>query len=189
MLLYCFIGNPLTCDCETLWLRNWASDERSAIKDEPRCYFPTQLSGNPLRQLRTSRFTCGGRSSDNIIKDACVEIPVKTPVQKHIQTGLISGMYTGCFKFIVIFEKPIFQRLVDQGHEWLTCWYDLVWLPIIHCSNVGTQSIKYNVSNLRTFFHFYAAQLHDFKGVTVRRQKFSSQMRPYQHVNHSCPWV
>ena len=65
-----FLGNPLTCDCEILWLRNMASDERNIVQDQPICYFPQQLSGNPLRQLRTSRFTCGARSSD-MIKDAC----------------------------------------------------------------------------------------------------------------------
>ena len=84
-------GNPLTCDCETLWLRNWASSERSAVEDEPICYFPSQLSGNPLRQLRTSRFTCGARSTQ-MIRDACRGIPVKTPAQQHIQVGLKSGM-------------------------------------------------------------------------------------------------
>ena len=51
-----FLGNPLTCDCEILWLRNMASDERNIIQDQPICYFPQQLSGNPLRQLRTSRW-------------------------------------------------------------------------------------------------------------------------------------
>ena len=70
--------------------------KNSAIKDDPICYFPAQLSGNPIRQLRTSRFTCGGngRSSDELIKDACRGIPVKTPVQHHIQAGLSSGNKT-----------------------------------------------------------------------------------------------
>lgn len=85
------LGNPLTCDCETLWLRNWASSERSAVEDEPICYFPSQLSGNPLRQLRTSRFTCGARSTQ-MIRDACRGIPVKTPAQQHIQVGLKAGI-------------------------------------------------------------------------------------------------
>ena len=69
-----------------------ASDERNIVQDQPICYFPQQLSGNPLRQLRTSRFTCGARSSD-MIKDACRGVPVKTPVQHHIQQGLKSGKY------------------------------------------------------------------------------------------------
>ena len=85
-----FPGNPLNCDCETLWLRNWVSDEKNPIQDDPICYFPKQLSGNPLKQLRTSRFTCDARSAD-LIQDACRGIPVKTPVQQHIQTGLNSG--------------------------------------------------------------------------------------------------
>ncbi len=51
------VGNPLTCDCDTLWLRNWASESpSSSIRDEPRCYFPKALSGNPLRRLRSSRY-------------------------------------------------------------------------------------------------------------------------------------
>ncbi len=88
-------GNPLTCDCETLWLRNWASETpASSIRDEPRCYFPKSLSGNPLRRLRTSRFTCddedGGRRGDSsrrrrrrkgLIGDACAGVPLKTPPQ------------------------------------------------------------------------------------------------------------
>ena len=52
------LGNPLSCDCNALWLRNWASDEIGPIADEPRCSYPKALSGNPLRMLRTSRFTC-----------------------------------------------------------------------------------------------------------------------------------
>ena len=91
-------GNPLTCDCEILWLRNMASDERNIVQDQPICYFPQQLSGNPLRQLRTSRFTCGARSSD-MIKDACRGIPVKTPVQQHIQQGLNAGKYLRLRRF------------------------------------------------------------------------------------------
>ena len=88
-----FSGNPLNCDCETLWLRNWVSDEHSAVQDEPICYFPQQLSGNPLKKLRTSRFTCGARSTE-LIHDACKGIPVKTPVQKPLAVGLNSGMFS-----------------------------------------------------------------------------------------------
>ena len=89
---YFLQGNPITCDCETLWLRNWVSDDQSAVQDEPICYFPQQLSGNPLKKLRTSRFTCGtGRSSD-LIQDACQGVPVKTPVQQSLSVGLDSGL-------------------------------------------------------------------------------------------------
>ena len=88
-------GNPITCDCETLWLRNWVSDDNSAVQDEPICYFPQQLSGNPLKKLRTSRFTCGARSSD-LIQDACQGVPVKTPVQQSLSVGLDSGLFA-CF--------------------------------------------------------------------------------------------
>lgn len=51
------LGNPLTCDCETLWLRNWASDEKNVIQDDPICYFPPQLSGNNNRNLFLLYFT------------------------------------------------------------------------------------------------------------------------------------
>jgi hypothetical protein len=53
-----WLGNPLNCDCETKWLRNWVSSQRESYyaNDEPRCYFPKSLSGNPLRQLRSSRW-------------------------------------------------------------------------------------------------------------------------------------
>ncbi|TRY61668.1 hypothetical protein TCAL_02125 [Tigriopus californicus] len=77
-------GNPLTCDCNTLWLRNLASDT-NVVPDEPRCYFPRALSGKPLRQLRTSRFTCDSRAGENLIKDACSGIPLKRPIQEAIQ--------------------------------------------------------------------------------------------------------
>ena len=88
---FLFLGNPLNCDCDTLWLRNWVSDEKSAIQDNPICYFPKQLSGNPLRKLRTSRFTCGPYRSSEIIQDACQGIPVKPPVQQSLAVGLSSG--------------------------------------------------------------------------------------------------
>lgn len=103
-----FPGNPLTCDCNTLWLRNWVSKSDDVVgaaaaneeKDEPRCYFPKALSGNPLRQLRTSRFTCHGRASD-MIKDACTGIPLKTPVQESLhQSG----------------ESCLQQKLLQQIH-------------------------------------------------------------------------
>lgn len=55
------------------------------VPDEPRCYFPRALSGNPLRQLRTSRFTCDSRAGENLIKDACSGIPLKRPIQEAIQ--------------------------------------------------------------------------------------------------------
>ena len=52
-----YSGNPLNCDCQTKWLRNWVSTQTSSTTpsnydDEPRCYFPKSLSGNALRQLR-----------------------------------------------------------------------------------------------------------------------------------------
>ena len=50
------------------------------------------LSGNLLRKLRTSRFTCdedeeeGRGGAGDLIKDACSGIPIKTPFQVEIQT-------------------------------------------------------------------------------------------------------
>ena len=69
------------------------SDEKSAVQDNPICYFPKQLSGNPLKKLRTSRFTCGPYRSSELIQDACQGIPVKTPVQQPLAVGLSSGTY------------------------------------------------------------------------------------------------
>ena len=49
---------------------------------------PKALSGNLLRKLRTSRFTCdddeeaGGGGGGGLIKDACSGIPIKTPFQE-----------------------------------------------------------------------------------------------------------
>ncbi len=116
-----FSGNPLTCDCNTLWLRNWVSSANANRTDEPRCYFPKALSGNPLRQLRTSRFRCddhedeafgagsNGRRAPGdggfkaLIKDACSGIPLKPPFQetalvhkhKQQQQAAAEGSATG----------------------------------------------------------------------------------------------
>ena len=79
----------MTCDCNTLWLRNLAS-ETKVVPGEPLCYFPKALSGNPLRKLRTSRFTCDARSTD-MIRDACTGIPLKKPVQEEVQESLLTS--------------------------------------------------------------------------------------------------
>ena len=88
------LGNPLICDCETLWLRKMVSEYAEVVEDEPRCYFPKELAGNPLRKLRTSRFTCDkgrSRNDDSKIHDACHGIPLKDPVQKNLQNAIESG--------------------------------------------------------------------------------------------------
>ena len=90
-----YLGNPLTCDCDTLWLRRLVSEYAGVVEDEPRCHSPKELAGNPLRQLRTSRFTCGkGRSSndEDKIYDACNGIPLKAPAQQNLQNAINSGM-------------------------------------------------------------------------------------------------
>lgn len=89
-------GNPLSCDCNALWLRNWASDEIGPIKDEPRCSYPKSLSGNPLRMLRTSRFTCDISRSSDVISNACSGVPLKSPAQKEVKSGLMSGKLGHC---------------------------------------------------------------------------------------------
>ncbi len=67
----------------------------------------------------------------------------------------------------------------------------LIWYRLatnhLHCSNVGTQSIKYNVSNLSFFSTSMRRKCMISKGVTVRWRKIGSQTRPYQYVNHSSP--
>ena len=66
-----------------------------AGRDEPRCYFPKSLSGNPLRQLRSSRFTCaagpGGRGQQDLVRDACLALPLKTPAQLHLTAVADAG--------------------------------------------------------------------------------------------------
>ena len=92
----CPPGNPLNCDCETKWLRNWvSSQERGATIEEPRCYFPKSLSGNPLRQLRSSRFTCATHGNNNLISDACQSLPLKTPAQLHMTAVTDAGNIWG----------------------------------------------------------------------------------------------
>ena len=39
-------------------------------------------SGNPLRQLRSSRFVCNPREA-SFVSDACNAMPLKTPAQIH----------------------------------------------------------------------------------------------------------
>jgi hypothetical protein len=85
-------GNPLNCDCETRWLRNWvSSQERQPSHEEPRCYFPKSLSGNPLRSLRSSRFTCATHGGNDLISDACNSLPLKTPAQLHMTAVTDAG--------------------------------------------------------------------------------------------------
>ena len=91
-----YSGNPLSCDCKTKWLRNWVSSQSTSASvpsnydDEPRCYFPKSLSGNPLRQLRSSRFVCDPRES-SFISDACNAMPLKTPAQIHMHAVTDTG--------------------------------------------------------------------------------------------------
>ena len=72
------------------------SEYAGVVEDEPRCYSPEELAGNPLRKLRTSRFTCDNKRSRNdedTLYDACHGIPLKEPVQQHLQTAIESGEY------------------------------------------------------------------------------------------------
>ena len=84
------LGNPLTCDCETLWLRQWVADG-NIVQDDPRCYFPKGLSGSPLRILRISRFTCSRSEESNFIQDACTGIPLKLPAMSNVQHTIASN--------------------------------------------------------------------------------------------------
>ena len=99
-------GNPLNCDCKTKWLRNWVSSQEQPLNgDEPRCYFPKALSGNPLRQLRSSRFTCTSHPSASLISDACQSLPLKTPAQLHMTAVTDAG------------------KLATSGNIlWVYCW-------------------------------------------------------------------
>ena len=90
-------GNPLNCDCETKWLRNWVAELRyypiNEEQEEPRCYFPKSLSGNPLHQLRSSRFTCDtNRRSGSVVHDGCNAVPLKTPAQLLMTAVTDAGM-------------------------------------------------------------------------------------------------
>ena len=90
-----YSGNPLNCDCQTKWLRNWVSSKTPATaprdwEEEPRCYFPKSLSGNPLRQLRSSRFVCNPREA-TFVSDACNAMPLKTPAQIHMHAVTDTG--------------------------------------------------------------------------------------------------
>ena len=70
------------------------SEYEEVVEDEPTCYSPKELAGNPLRILRTSRFTCDKghyRNDDSKIHDACHGIPLKDPVQKTLQNTIESG--------------------------------------------------------------------------------------------------
>ena len=100
-LIFLYSGNPLNCDCQTKWLRNWVSAQTPSVtpsdfQDEPRCYFPKSLSGNPLRQLRSSRFVCNPRET-TFISDACNAMPLKTPAQIHLNAVTDTGEAEGWF--------------------------------------------------------------------------------------------
>ena len=95
----------MKCDCDTLWLRKLVSEYATVVEDEPECYYPKELSGNPLRKLRTSRFTCEkgrSRSDEDKIYDACHGIPLKPPVQQSLQNAIKSG-------------KPYLRKCIKQN--------------------------------------------------------------------------
>jgi len=99
-------GNPLNCDCETKWLRNWVSTQQPSVThDEPRCYFPKALSGSPMRQLRSSRFTCSHKGS-TLISDACNSLPLKTPAQLHMTAVTDAGIPENLATFNIQFGGP-----------------------------------------------------------------------------------
>jgi len=110
-------GNPLNCDCETKWLRNWvSSQERQLTGDEPRCYFPKALSGNPLRQLRSSRFTCTAHdNSGSLISDACHSLPLKTPAQLHMTAVTDAGIPENLATFNIQFGGD--TTTTEQVHD------------------------------------------------------------------------
>ena len=111
-------GNPLNCDCETLWLRNWISSERNVVGDEPICYSPKALTGNPFKKLRTSRFTCSNKRSDDsvVIRDACLGIPPKTPIRQQIKDTLASA--GGYFNPEIVQEdSPVPAMLHDDDTD------------------------------------------------------------------------
>ena len=92
------------------------SEYAEVVEDEPRCYFPKELAGNPLRKLRTSRFTCDkgrSRNDDSKIHDACHGIPLKDPVQKTLQNAIESGNNSKTItKILYIFKLSILQHII-----------------------------------------------------------------------------
>ena len=88
-------GNPFKCDCDTLWLRNLATDGHGVVSDVPTCQWPSSLAGNELRKLRTSRFTCAGSADgrrDSRKRDnACSAVPTKSPSQQIVKDQLNRG--------------------------------------------------------------------------------------------------
>ena len=57
-------GNPLRCDCEIQWLRDWLGELRelhppsARLLREPICYYPQAMRGIPMLRTRENEFTC-----------------------------------------------------------------------------------------------------------------------------------
>ncbi|XP_018330847.1 adhesion G protein-coupled receptor A3-like [Agrilus planipennis] len=45
-------NNPLTCDCELLWLLEWTQQQSVKIASNPKCSSPATFKGVPLRKLK-----------------------------------------------------------------------------------------------------------------------------------------
>ena len=61
-------GNPLRCDCEIQWLRDWLGELRELhpltaradtdLLREPICFYPQAMRGIPMLRTRENEFTC-----------------------------------------------------------------------------------------------------------------------------------
>ncbi|XP_037068759.1 protein artichoke-like [Pollicipes pollicipes] len=64
-------GNPLRCDCEIQWLREWLGDLRARHPPagrhlhEPICYYPQEMRGVPMLRTRENDFHCERASLDH----------------------------------------------------------------------------------------------------------------------------
>lgn len=58
-------GNPLSCDCEMIWLRNLMAREAIQELSDSICDGPNELKGFPLRSARPGRMVCSPASTNS----------------------------------------------------------------------------------------------------------------------------
>ena len=66
-----FLGNPLICDCELRWYRQWIDEEWNEIEDEwlkdTFCKDPTDDKNHLIKEVDLKHMYCKGEVRDKVL--------------------------------------------------------------------------------------------------------------------------